>query len=133
LHSETGTFHCAVGVLIAVFLVAERLLKANAAPIGFHFVGHDHGERGTNAGAHFGAMSHDDNRAVRVQTYKEVGIPGGFGNFSCRVSRLGHGSRSEDQRAGGEEAAEEVTAGGEFDSGAHAFTPAAVLMAARMR
>jgi hypothetical protein len=53
-----------VGVLIAVAGVADALLDRHAAPVGVELVGGHLGQRGTDPGAHLGAMSDDEDRAI---------------------------------------------------------------------
>ena len=55
----------AVGVLVAeALLVAGRLRDADALPVGFQLVGHDHGHAGPHALPHLGAVAHDGDGAV---------------------------------------------------------------------
>jgi hypothetical protein len=51
--------------LLAIFRVEIRLNDLDASPIAAEFFGDDHGERGTNALAHFGFTAPDFCAAVR--------------------------------------------------------------------
>ena len=54
----------AVGVLVAVARIADALLDGDAAPVGVELVGRDLRQAGPDAGAHLGAVRHDEDRAV---------------------------------------------------------------------
>ena len=120
----------AVRILRAVLYVAKRLLDAHAAPIGFELVGNDHGKRGANAGAHFGAMGDDDDRAIGIDTEEDARIPGSFRDVCLGVA--GAIPAAKTTAPAEKTLLEKIAAAGEFDA-VHAFTPAAVLMASRMR
>src|SRR4030095_6804514 len=56
----------AVGVLVAVFFIADGLHDFYAIPVGVQFVGDDAGKSSLAAAAHFGAMSDGVDSAVSV-------------------------------------------------------------------
>ena len=116
----------AIGILRTVFRVAQRLNHLDARPIGFQFIGHDHGQACAAARPHFGAVGHDLDRAVRFDAQVHAGLPGFL------PAQLGNQRRGDHQRSGGEKLAEETPARGMHHAG-HASTPAAILIAWRMR
>ena len=117
-----------VGILIAVFSVADRLLNLDAIPVGVEFIGNHHGESRANAGAHFRAVRDDDHRAVGLDAEVDAWMPGGL--IRHRLSSDSN-LRSQHECARGEHVAEEAAAA-DLAYG-HAFTPAAILIAEQMR
>ena len=66
----------AIRVLIAVLLlIAGRLRDFDLGPIGFHLVGHHHGQAGAGTGSHFRTMGDDGDRAIRRDGNKDMRIP----------------------------------------------------------
>ena len=127
-----------VGVLATVFLVTDGLFDLDALPIGFQFFGDNHGQRGANARAHFRTVRDDDHAAVGFQAQIDAGLPGGIAGRCC--SGLdGENARAQYQRAGGKYATHKIAAADDGNRSGlhafrlHAFTPAAIFTACRIR
>ena len=129
----------AVGVLVAVLLVADRLRDLDSAPVRLELVGEDHRDAGAHALAHLRAMGDDRHRSGGVDGDEQVrtqrGTDGGR-SLSDGRERVESRERIELEReregSGGGHALEEGSAA-DVLNGVHDFTPAASLMAARIR
>ena len=66
-------------VLRAVLGIADGLFDLDALPIGFEFVGQNHGQDGADPCAHFGSVREDDERAVGFEAQPDSGMPRGIG------------------------------------------------------
>src|SRR5207247_9477889 len=129
----------AVGVLIAVLLVADRLFDLDSAPVRLQLVGEDHRNAGAHALAHLRAMGDDGHGTGRIDGHEEIrvqrGTDGGRGrrdrrewiDASKRIKLERECARSRRGDALEEGPAADVL------NGVHDFTPAASLMAARIR
>ena len=62
----------AVGILVAVFLVAQCLFQADQVPVGVELVGDDLRQAGADALAHLRPMAHDLHDAVRTDIHVDV-------------------------------------------------------------
>ena len=71
----------AVGILRAVFHVAQRLLDAHLLPIGFELIGDDHRQDRSNSGPHLGPVGDDDGGAVRLDAEVDAWHPSRSGAF----------------------------------------------------
>ena len=102
LGQEVADAGGAVGVLTAVLgFIAERLHNTTARPVGFHFVGDDHGHGGANALSHLGPMTDNGHRAVFVEANVRVRLPRlGLGCIGCRERRRGGFKASDADGAG---------------------------------
>ena len=127
---ETAHRVGAIGILIAIFRVADGLLQLDAFPIGFHLIGQDQRDHGPAAGSHFRAMGHDQHRAIRLDAHKHVG--GEDRGFQRGQGWSGNHAGAQHQRAGSKGLPQEGAAA-EVADGFHACSFAADLMAARMR
>ncbi|MNF91469.1 hypothetical protein D3C81_1312210 [compost metagenome] len=64
-----------VSVLIAeAHFVTRRLPYFDPRPIGFQFIGHDHGQAGAHALAHFRTVAHHGHRAIRGNAHIDLGV-----------------------------------------------------------
>ncbi len=128
----------AVRVLAAVLGVADSLLDLHPRPVRFQFFRDDHGQRGTNPSPHFRAMRDDDHAAIGLEAEIHVGLPGGVDGGRGRCFCRKH-ARAEQQRAGRDHTSEKIAAADYGDRigvhafGFHAFTPAAIFTACRIR
>ena len=62
----------AVGILVAVFRIARRLIDLYFGPVGIEFVGNHQRKRGSAAAAHLGAAGDDGHSAVARDGEKKV-------------------------------------------------------------
>ncbi len=128
----------AIGVLIAVAVIADGLIDNDLFPVGVQFVGDNERQRGADYGAHFRAACDDVDCAVGFDAEKNIGVKWSAVRVGFAVrclwkihSRGGVADR-QNQCAGAYEAFEEGAPAYIFDA-AHVFFSAASLMAARMR
>ena len=124
----------AVRILAAVFRVADGLLDLDARPIGVEFFRHHHRQRRADAGPHFGTMRDDDHAAIGFQAEIDAGLPGGIASRGARLMRTGKTlapSTSAPAEKTPPRKPRRLTTVIEF--AVHAFTPAAILTAWRIR
>ncbi len=69
---RTGT----VGILVAVARIADALLDGDPAPVRLQLVGRHLRQRRPDAGAHLGAMGHDEDRAVGPDAQIDARVEG---------------------------------------------------------
>src|SRR5581483_2754357 len=134
-----------VGVLVAVFLVAYRLLHLDPAPVGLQLVGYDLRDTGADALPHLGAVADHGDGALAIDRdehvrHQDSGRHLGAlrrlrgGNEAVERAHLGNRverhAEHETARAGGH--LEELTTV-DFVDRIHGYTPAASLIAWRIR
>src|ERR1019366_4056947 len=141
----------AVGILTAVAGIGDGLFDPDPFPIGIQFVRDHPGKRRAGPLPHLRTMSDDDHAAVRLDPKVHAGLPGrpvlpGLRRLDAR------GARAEHQGPSRERGPQEIAATRQVDpiranrpvaayfTGAakwivcfHAFTPAASLIACRIR
>ncbi len=92
-------------VLVAVALVGIRLLDLDLGPVRIEFISQDQGQRGADAGAHFGTRRNDRNRLVGLDSNEYVWpqhriLRARAGRGGLRPENFGDKRRTEHQRAG---------------------------------
>jgi hypothetical protein len=117
--------------LIAVLRIADSLLNLAALPIRIQLVSCNHGKHATDAGSHFGAVRDDHHSSVGLDAQVNAGMEWRVIHFRCARDLL-QNRRADDERTSGYKTFQESPAADDFN-GLHAFTPAACLMACRIR
>ena len=108
------------------------MLDPHLFPIRLEFVRHYHRKRGADSRAHLRAMRHNDHPAIWLEAQIHAGMPGRIIRF-VRGQRLNRqNARAEHQGSGREDIFQKTPATDYLDR-VHAFTPAAILIAWRMR
>src|SRR5580698_6550136 len=127
-----------VRILVTVALVADSLLVLYSHPIGVQIFGDDQGKRRADCGAHLRAMRHDPHRTVRINPDESAGMERSEIHMRIVRERVGDQqawgkAHASHQGARGEDASVQKITPADVLNRAHAISPAAVLIAARMR
>src|SRR6202035_1286990 len=127
-----------VGILISIARVANRLLQFHPLPVGIQFVCQNERNRSAAAGAHLRAVCYQMHGSVGVDSNKSAGMKGraigvGGRRSLLRPQEIGNQTHAQDESAGGNNSLQKSTPADVENVVAHAFSPAAALIAARIR
>ena len=124
-----------VGILVAVFHIADGLLDPHPCPVGFQFIGCHHREGRADPRPHFRAVGNDDDLPRGFNAQVDIGRPGRNGftpRGNCTDRPRGHHPRPEDQGSCRKDGPQKSPAPHQHHL-VHGFTSAASLMAWRIR
>ena len=127
-----------VSVLVAISRVADRLFDFHPLPVRIQFIRQNEGDGSAAGGTHFRAGCHQIDGSIGIDSHKHAGVQGGavgMGASRClsRPQEIRNQADTQDQGSGGNYALQKTAPAHVQDVVAHAFSPAAALMAARIR
>jgi hypothetical protein len=132
----------AICILLAISLIANRLIDLHALPVGVKFVRKHEWQGSADGRSHLRPVGHDVDSSIALNSYEEIGMKGGavsigliedltIGRQSLRQNRWDE-TYGEHKRARSKSSLEESTPTNILDL-SHAILPAASLIAWRIR
>ena len=127
-----------IGVLVAIARVADGLFDFYPLPVRIQFIRQNERDGSAAAGAHLRAVRHQVDGSVGINSYKHAGMQDGAVGVRTRGCLRGpqglrNQAHTQDQGASGNQALQKTAAADIQNVVAHTFSPAAALMAARIR